>query len=314
MTSAPPISNYSGSRLTGNLQGMGWMVLASTGFAINNAIIRHLMSTGLNPVEIAFFVNAFGVLALTPLFLHHGPAVLYTRQIGFHVLRAVCYLAAMMLMYTALATTPLALVAALNFTIPIITTILAIMFFREVVRLRRWVAILIGFSGTFIILRPGLEIVELGSLLVLLAACFFSIMTMLAKFVSQTESTLTITAYTRLLLTPITLVAALFFWQWPSWPQLGFLVLAGIVETGSILAYVQAIKVGETNVVMPINFSTLVWASLIGFVIFAEVPSVYTWIGGLMIFGAALYIAYRESQATRAAQIAPADARGVAVD
>jgi len=303
VTSTPTISNYSGSRLTGNLQGMGWMVLASIGFAINNSLIRHLISTGLNPVEIAFFVNTFGVLALTPLFLHHGPTMLYTRQFGFHVLRAVCYLAAMMLMYTALATTPLALVAALNFTIPIITTILAIIFFHEVVQLRRWAAILIGFFGTFIILHPGLEIVELGSLLVLLAACFLSIMTTLAKLVAKTESTLTITAYTRLLLTPITLVVALFFWQWPSWLHLGLLMLAGIVETGSILAYVQAIKVGETNVVMPINFSTLAWASLIGFVIFTEVPSIYTWIGGFMIFGAALYIAYRESHPTRITQI-----------
>ena len=120
----------------------------------------------------------------------------------------------------------------------------------------------------------------------------------LAKLVVHTESTLTITAYTRLLLTPITLVVALFFWQWPSWPHLGLLMLAGIVETGSILAYVQAIKVGETNIVMPINFSTLVWASLIGFVIFTEMPSIYTWIGGFMIFGAALYIAYSESHPT----------------
>ncbi len=278
------------------------MVLASTGFATNNALVRHLTSTGLSPVEIAFFINAFGVLALTPLFLHHGPTVLYTRHFGIHVLRAVCFLVAMVLMYTALATTPLALVAALGFTVPIITTILAVVFFHEVVWLRRWVAILIGFSGTFVILRPGLEIVESGSLLVLLAACFFSIMAMLAKLLAGTESSLTITAYTRLLPTPMAFVAALFFWQWPSWSQLGFLVLAGIVGTAAILAFVQAIKIGETNVVMPMDFSKLVWASLIGFVIFAEVPTVYTWIGGVMIFGSTIYIAYREGEGARIAQ------------
>ncbi len=290
------------------------MVLASTGFATNNAFVRHLTSTGLSPVEIAFFINAFGVLALTPLFLHHGPTVLYTRHFGIHVLRAVCFLVAMVLMYTALATTPLALVAALGFTAPIITTILAIVFFHEVVRLRRWVAILIGFAGTFVILRPGLEIVEPGSLLVLLAACFFSIMAMLAKLLAGTESSLTITAYTRLLPTPMALGAAMFFWQWPSWSQLGFLVLAGIVGTAAILAFIQAIKIGETNVVMPMDFSKLVWASLIGFVIFAEVPTIYTWIGGIMIFSAALYIAYRESQRARVVLGATPDSGSAAAD
>ena len=275
------------------------MALASTGFATNNAFVRYLTSSGLSAIEIAFFVNAFGVIALTPLLLHHGPAVLRTRQIGIHVLRAVCFLIAMVLIYTALATTSLSLVAALGFTVPIITTILAIVFFHQVVRLRRWVAILFGFSGTFVILRPGLEIVETASLYVLFAAVFFSVMAMLAKLLAQTESSLTITAYTRLLPTPMALAAALFVWEWPTRPQLGILVLAGIVGTASIMAFVQAIKIGETNVVMPLDFSKLVWASLIGFVIFAEVPTIYTWIGGAMIFAAALYIAYRESQAAR---------------
>ncbi len=265
------------------------MLLATTGIAINNAFVRHLASTGLSPIEIAFFVNAFGVLAMTPLILYHGPGLLRTRRFGLHLLRAACFFTAMVLLYIALATTPLALVAALGFTMPIITTILAIVFFHEVVRLRHWI----------VILRPGLETVELGSLLVLLAACFLSIMTILAKLLARTEPSLTITAYTRFLPTPIAFVAALFVWDWPTWPQLGILVLTGIVGVAASLAIVQAVKVGETNIVMPMDFSKLVWASLIGFLIFAEVPTVYTWIGGAMIFGSALYIAYREGEVAR---------------
>ena len=197
---------------------------------------------------------------------------------------------------------------------PIITTILAIIFFDEIVKLRRWVAILFGFSGTFVILRPGLEIVETGSLYVLISACFFSVMAMLAKRLARTESSLTITAYTRLLPTPMAFVAALFVWEWPTWPQLGILLLAGIVGTASIMAFVQAIKIGETNVVMPLDFSKLIWASLLGFVIFAEVPTIYTWIGGTMIFVAALYIAYRESLAARTAQHMVPGASGITTD
>jgi drug/metabolite transporter (DMT)-like permease len=139
-------------------------------------------------------------------------------------------------------------------------------------------------------------------------------MAMLAKLLAGTESSLTITAYTRLLPTPMALGAAMFFWQWPSWSQLGFLVLAGIVGTAAILAFIQAIKIGETNVVMPMDFSKLVWASLIGFVIFAEVPTIYTWIGGIMIFSAALYIAYRESQRARVVLGATPDSGSAAAD
>lgn len=281
------------------------MFLASTGFATNNAFVRYLTLSGLSPLEIAFFVNAFGVLALSPLFLHHGASMLRTKQLGVHMLRAACFLIAMVCVYTALSTTPLALVAALGFTVPIITTILAIIFFHEVVRLRRWIAILFGFAGTFVILRPGLEIVEPGSFYVLLAAGFFSAMAMLAKLLAKTESSLTITAYTRLLTTPISLIAALFVWDWPSWTQLGLLFLAGIVGTASIMAFVQSLKVGETNVVMPLDFTKLVWASLIGFVIFSEVPTMYTWIGGIMIFCSTLYIAYRENIMARSSQHSP---------
>jgi drug/metabolite transporter (DMT)-like permease len=314
VNSAPLLADISPARLSGNLRGMGWMALASTGFATNNAFVRYLTSTGLSALEIAFFVNAFGVIALTPLLLHYGPTVLRTQHFGIHLLRAICFLVARVFIYTALATTSLSLVAALGFTVPIITTILAIVFFHEVVRLRRWVAILFGFSGTFVILRPGLEIVETGSLYVLIAACFFSVMAMLAKLLAQSESSLTITAYTRLLPTPMALAAALFVWEWPTWPQLGILVLAGIVGTASIMSFVQAIKIGETNVVMPLDFSKLVWASLIGFVFFAEVPTIYTWIGGAMIFAAALYIAYRESQAARAEQRTATSVSGVKTD
>ena len=304
VTSVRPKSTTSASRLTGNLQGMGWMLLASAGIAINNAFVRHLTSTGLSPIEIAFFVNLFGVLAMTPFFLYQGPGLIRTGRFGIHLLRAVCFFAALVLLYMALATTPLALVAALGFTMPIITTILAIVFFREVVRRRHWIAILIGFSGTFVILRPGLEVVELGSILVLLAACFLSIMTILAKLLARTDSSLTITAYTRLLPTPIAFIAALFVWDWPTWPQLGILALAGIVGAAASVAVVQAVKIGETNVVVPMDFSRLVWASLLGFIIFAEVPTVYTWIGGIMIFGTTFYIAYQEGEDARTAQSA----------
>lgn len=271
------------------------MIVASTGFATNNAFVHHLTSSGLSPLEIAFFVNAFGVLSLTPLIWSRGLSILKTKQFMVHLLRAMCFFAAMVCIYSGLATTPLALVAALGFTVPIITTILAIIFFKEVVRFRRWMAILIGFAGTFVILRPGIEIIQIGSIYVLISACFFSVMAMLAKLLARSESSLTITAYTRLLPTPIALFAAYFVWEWPSLHQLGILVLAGIIGTGSIMAFVQALKVGETHVVMPMDFSKLVWASIIGFVFFAEIPTIYSWIGGAMIFGAALYIAYREN-------------------
>ena len=141
------------------------MAAAAAAFSFMHAAIRHL-SGEMHPFEIAFFRVFFGFVALAPVFMLHGLAPLQTKNVKLFAYRGLLNAAAMLMFFYSLSITPLATVAALGFTAPLFATLLAMLMLGEVVRLRRWTAILIGFAGTLIILRPGVVEVGLGPLLV----------------------------------------------------------------------------------------------------------------------------------------------------
>jgi drug/metabolite transporter (DMT)-like permease len=172
-----------------------------------------------------------------------------------------------------------------------------------VVRLRRWTAIFIGFAGTMVILRPGFEELDYGSLLVLSSTLFSAFALIDIKILGRTESTITMTSYMVVLLSPVSLVPALFVWQWPNLQELAMLAGVGIISTLSLLLSTNALKLADTNVITPMEFFRLIWAAVLGFLAFGEIPTLYTWIGGVMIFGSMSYIAYREYVRSRERQL-----------
>ncbi|MDH5558949.1 MAG: DMT family transporter, partial [Alphaproteobacteria bacterium] len=176
--------------LSGNLRGIAWMALSTVAFVVMHAAVRHV-SKELHPLEIAFFRQLFGILALAPVFIHYGLAPLRTKQLPLHTARAAVNVIAMFAFYYGLSTTPLAQVSALAFSSPIFATILAMLFLGEKVRLRRWIAILIGFSGVFVAFMPDIQAtgtVGLGSLSVLLSSATWAIALIMIKILSRTES------------------------------------------------------------------------------------------------------------------------------
>lgn len=275
-------------------RALALMFVSTMGFSVMHALVRHV-SGEMHPFEIAFFRNLFGLIVIVPWFLRYGTAVLKTQRLPLHLVRAGLNVVAMLCFFYALAITPLSQVAALSFTAPIFATILAVLILHEVVRARRWAAILFGFAGTFVAIRPGFAEVGLGSVLLIIQAVVWGGALVVIKVLGRSDSSVTIAAYMTLLMIPLSLVPALMFWQTPSLDQLGWLVLIGVVGTVGQLLMTQALKEGEAAVVMPVDFFKLIWAAILGYVFFAEVPDVFTWIGGTMIFAAATYIAYRES-------------------
>jgi len=252
------------------------------------------LSSDIHPFELAFFRNLFALITLTPWFILHGFGPIRTHRPWLHLLRASTNVAAMLCFFSAVSLIPLAQVQALGFTAPLFATLLAALLLGESVRLRRWLALVVGFIGALIIIRPGLQSIESGALLVVLAASFWGFTMVVIKLLSRTESALTITAYMGLLMTPLALIPALFVWVWPSWMQLGLIGAGAIIGTLGQMAMAQAFRVADVTVVLPLDFTKLIWASILGYLLFAETVDRWTALGAVVIFASVFYIALRE--------------------
>jgi drug/metabolite transporter (DMT)-like permease len=196
--------------------------------------------------------------------------------------------------FMALTLISLAKVSALSFTAPLFTTVMAVFLLGETIRLRRIVALCIGFAGAWVILRPGFEDVESGSLLVLAGSAGFAATMLMAKVLTRTESSVAITLYTTVFSIPVALAAAIPVWRAPTGEELAWLAGIGTFGTLTHLCFNQAIKEAELTAILPLDFTRLIWASLAGYIFFAEVPGAWTWVGGAVIFASGTYLAIRE--------------------
>jgi len=246
--------------------------------------------------EVAFFRNLFGLFVLAPWFMRYGLAPLRTRRLGWHAVRGGLNAVSMLAFFTGLSLTPLAKVTALSFTTPLFVTIGAILILGEVVRVRRWIAVIVGFIGMLVVLRPGIVTLEVGVLLILVSSLLWSFAILVIKELSRTESSITITLYMGLFLTPLTLIPALTVWHSPSLRQLGWMLLIGILGNTAQIAMAQALKNADSSALLPLDFVRLIWASAIGYLVFLEIPDGWTWAGGTIIFASASFIAWREAK------------------
>ena len=276
-----------------NLRGILYMLLG-TFFLIAMTVIVRNLSSDLHPFEIAFFRNIIGLIMLLPILLKRGFVSLKTNNIGGMALRGIFHAGGMLFYFLALTLIPLADLASLSFTSPLLITLLAVLIFHEKLGPRRIVGLILGFIGALIILRPGSGILGLGAVYAMIAVFSWSIAVILIKYLSRDNSTVTMTIYALFFLTLFTFIPALYFWQWPTLEQFWWLILlAGLGTIGQLL-FTESMKIADVSLIMPFDFSRLIWASLFGIFFFSENPSIWTFVGGGLIFGSATYIAYRE--------------------
>lgn len=288
-------------RANGTLRGMFLLVLSGAMFTGMHACIRYFSGggtgvEGLHPFEIAFFRNFFGLVVVIPLLMRSGFGGLRTKRFPLHAARASIQVASMMMFFTALQMSQLADVTALGFLAPLFATIGAILFLGEQARLRRWTALIVGFAGAMVVLRPGFQEINLGLVLVISSSAIWGGAMLMIKSLSRTESSLTTTAYMAILMTPVSLIPALFFWRLPTLAEFAGLFFIGLLGSIGHLCMAQAFREAEASAILPIDFTRLLWASLAGYILFSEVPGLWTWVGGGMIFAAATYVAIREAR------------------
>ena len=272
-------------------QGAALKLLATFCFACLGAIIR-LNTPALHPFEIVFLRNLFGFLALVPLLLQAGIRSLRTAKMSFYLLRSAISTVGMLLSFWAASLLPLAEATALSFVQLLFAGMMAVWVLGEHMSRYRWVALALGFAGALVMLRPGFREFSLGTGLALAAAALFAWVTIVLKILARTESSLTITAYMGLLQTPLSFLAAVWVWSWPSPEQWLWMAAMGLLGSLGQVALTQAYKLADVTMLLPLDFSRLLWASLIGFWVFAEIPDGWTWLGGALVLAGATSGAY----------------------
>jgi drug/metabolite transporter (DMT)-like permease len=278
-----------------NLRGILWVGMSGVLFSLLN-VFTLIPAQHLNSYVMAFLRYLAGTLILMPVILRIGlHRSLHSNRKSLHISRGVIHACGMFLWFAALPLTSLAEITALGFTGPIFVTIGAALFLGEDVRLRRWAAVMVGFGGAMIIIRPGFAEIGLGAICVLLSTPIFSASNLISKALARTDGAETIVIWQHLVIVVCAAPVALWFWQSPTWTDILWFFAAGFCGTAGHICQQRGYQIAEITLLQPIGFLSLLWNTLLGFFLFAQKPDVWTFVGAAVIFSSAMCISHREA-------------------
>ena len=276
-------------------RGAALMILSGGSLTAMHSVVRYL-SSDMHPFEVAFFRNIFGFLALSPLFVRHGLGLLRVSRPKLQALRGLTGITAMLCWFYGLSLVPLTEATALSFTNAIFGSIIAAIFLKEQLSRQRLGAIVFGFLGILVIVRPGLVEWNFSTFLVLIAAVCWGASVVVVKELSRTDSPASIVAWFGIQLSILSFPFAFLFWSWPIMTDYFWLGLMGILGTLGHLAMTRSLKLMDSAVVFPLEFTRLLWAGLFGYLFFSELPDIWTWLGASIIVISTFFFLRRESR------------------
>ena len=279
--------------MSNNVKAILLTLIGSFFAVLMEALIRAAQYDS-NVYTIGFFRFFFGLIIISPYLIKNKFNTYKTRNLKFYLLRGFFNLPMMIFGFGALVYVPFEQFKAMNFLSPIIVVLLSIIIFREKIFYFRILALIIGFIGMLIIVRPGIIEFNIGTLMILISLTFWSFIIILSKFVSKDDSPITMVTYQYTIMTILALPLAVFFWQAPSLISLFYVFIAAISGTILHLCLAQSYKYAELSVTQPIWFSGLIFGSILGYFAFNETPDIWTWVGGIVVFSSVLVITYNE--------------------
>lgn len=288
--------NFAG--LTGTVRAGCWITASAIGYALMISIVRKV-APGIHVFEIVFFRSLFAILFMIPWISRQGLSAWHTPKIGLLGLRGLGAFIASSCLFYAVTLMPLGEMMAISFSRPIFGSIAAILFLGEVASGRRWSAILVGFAGALVIIRPGFQVLNVGTIFVLIAICAQVMNTIIIKYVSRSTKPDTIALFHGVFITPMALIPTLFVWTTPDAEQLMWLLGAGATSMLVQRTLMRGFAATDATMVLAFNFVRLPTAALAGFLFFAEVPEIWVWIGGGVIFASSILLAQRENALER---------------
>jgi drug/metabolite transporter (DMT)-like permease len=271
------------------------MSAAAVAFTLMTTLIREAAKE-IHPFEIAFFRALVNLILMIPFAIRTGVAGLKTSNHKAFALRGLCGLVFLMTYFSGAAVIPIAESQALTFTSPLWGALLAVLFLDERLNSARAFALAAGFAGVLIILRPGAVAVSSGALLVLAGALAAAASNTIVKFTTRTDHPDAVVFYQMVYVSPMILVPALWVWTWPSPDELLLMCGVGFFATLNQRFLSRAYAAADATAVLPFEFARLPFAAVIGFFAFRELPDIWAWLGGAVIFSASLYMVRREAR------------------
>ena len=273
-----------------------FLIIISVIFGTLMGTFIKLAQEELNVFTTGFLRFFFGFLIITPYILKTRFEVFSTKNLKIHILRSALNLPAMLLGFAALAMLPLEKMTAIHFIVPIIVTILAVIFLKEKIYLYRSIALVMGFLGMLIILRPGIIDISIGIYMALISSLIWSVVIILTKKVSKDDSAITILSHQYVYMSLFSFPLVIYFWEQPSLNTIIFILCAAMSGTVLHIALNHAYKLVDVTMTQPYSFLGLIVSSIIGYFVFSDKPDFYTWLGASVIFCGVILISYRELQ------------------
>lgn len=270
------------------LMGLGMFLFAAVDTAAK------ILTAELHPLQIVWMRQTGLLVAAVILLLIHGPRLFRTTHPKLQIVRGLVAVCSASLFIFAIGHVALADAVAISFVAPFIVTLLGAFVLREPVGIRRWIAVVLGFLGTLVILRPGAGVVHPAAALVILAALFFAVRQVISRAIADTDTTGTTVVYTALVGFFVLAIPLPWVWRTPVGFEIVVLVgMAGLAAVAEICV-IRALEKGLAVVLAPVHYTLILWSTFYGWLVFDQLPDRWTWIGASIIVATGLYTLRRE--------------------
>ena len=275
-------------------KGALWMIAAAAALTAMAVCIRYLPAYSV--LLMIFLRNVINLVLMAPSMIRQGKSMIVTQRLGTHALRNLFLYSGNVAWFYGVTSIALADVASLQFTSPLFTAIVAAAFLGEKIGGHRMVAILVGFAGALIIIRPGMIPINLGTVMILIAAFLYSCAHVVTKRLSDTESGSTVVFYMSVTILVYSAIPAFFVWQTPAWADMPAMIGLGITGYATHYCITRSLAVGDASFVIAFDFMRLPFSALLGWLLFREMLDTWTVAGALIIFAAGYYSTMREAK------------------
>jgi drug/metabolite transporter (DMT)-like permease len=296
------------SALPGNLKGSLTVLAAAAGFSIMVLLVK-VAGERLNVTQILLVRQLVMMAIVMPSVLNHFPGCLKTARLDLQIIRVFFALIAMLCGFYSIIHMPLADAVAIGFAKSFFVTLFAIWILKEVVGIRRWLAVAIGFVGVIVMMRPGMDGFDPNSILALIGAAGAGLVMVIIRLLSKTDKPITTLSYQAFLVAICVAIPAYYFWQTPTPMEWVLMIAIGIISYIAQMMNIYAYTWGEASVLASLDYIRLLYATLLGWLVFDTLPGPYTWVGAAVIIIASIYTVQRERKVNASLARSP-DGRG----